>query len=122
MQVVDLYHKCTMYFFKNANCLSFASTWIPPTFFMAIVLLNYLVLYVVLSCVFSFLVRWFNVRYNFCIGTIFGLSLPCRMPNKRQELITLREHSIGRDPHLFGFLCWFFLFCLSPSCALCPQC
>ena len=117
---------------------------------MAIALLIYLVSYIVLSCVFRLLVRWFNVRYNFWIRTIFGLSLPllfvrvfisyfcylcllvyngsrhvlpiwvtCRMPNKRQELITVREHSIGRYPHLFGFLGFFFCFAYlrSVSCA-----
>ena len=43
---------------------------------------------------------------------VLPIWVTCRMPNKRQELITVREHSIGRYPHLFGFLCWFF-FCFA---------
>ena len=39
----------------------------------------------------------------------FPICVTCRVSNKmQQELQTLREHPIVRDPHLFGFLCWSF--------------
>jgi hypothetical protein len=70
------------YKMQAGNAYPSASTWVHPRFLLGSVLLIFLVLCVVLLCVFSFWVPCCDVRYNFRIKTMFGSSLPpvvCRM-------------------------------------------
>ena len=62
---------------KSRNSLPFTSAWVHPRFFLlGSVLLILLVFCVVLLCVFTFRMSCCGVRYDFCIKTMFGLSVP----------------------------------------------
>ena len=49
---------------------------LPPFFFVCFVLFIFLVFWVVLLCVFTFLVPFCDFRYNFRKETMFGSSQP----------------------------------------------
>ena len=83
--ILDEGRECRISFWRiirNRNCLPFASTWLHPGFFGGFRVAHLLVSSVVLVCVFTFQVLCCDVRYNFCIKTMFGSSLSpvvCRM-------------------------------------------
>jgi hypothetical protein len=86
------------------------------------VLLIFLVFCVVILCVFTFLVPFCEVRYDFRIKTIFGSSFPLVLCWEDRVLFTLFVFVcvlvLGRPTH--NILC-FFVLCVLVSCLVCPM-
>ena len=62
---------------RSRNCLPFMSTWVHLWVFGEVRIANiFLVFCVILLCVFTLLVPYNDVRYDFRIKTMLGLSLP----------------------------------------------
>ena len=66
-----------------------AETAYPSRFLVGSVLFAFLVFYVVVICVFTFLVRCCAVRYDFGLNTMFGSSLPQLVCKRARVLFAL---------------------------------
>ena len=73
---------------------------------------------VVLLCVFTFWVPLCDVRYDFCIKTMFGLSLPvvCRRVHVLFTLYCLLAHSGVQHILCCVFVLFFFVLCINITC------
>jgi type IV secretory pathway TrbL component len=101
---------------RSRSCLPFASTRLPLwCFFVGSVLLILLVVYVVLLCIFTFLVPCCDVRYEFRIKTMFGSSL-C-------PVVCRRAHVLLCFVYVYVYWCPSFCCCssvwLSVLCFVC---
>jgi hypothetical protein len=87
----------------------------PLVFFVASVLLILLVVYVILLCIFTFLVPCCDVRYEFRIKTMFGSSLPL--------VVCRRDHVLLCFVYVYVYWCPSFCCCssvwLSVLCFVC---
>ena len=96
---------------RSRSCLPFASTRLPLwCFFVGSVLLILLVVYVVLLCIFTFLVPCCDVRYEFRIKTMFSSSSSPVVCRRAHVLLCFVYVYLYWCPaicfvHLFGSLC-----------------
>jgi hypothetical protein len=79
-----------------------------------VIIFHLFMFYVVLLCIFTFLVPCCDVRYDFCIKTMFGSSLPPVVLHDVSCLIYVI--CVCLRIVVFVFFCW------SSSCVLCDQC